>query len=890
MLLVAIAVTVPTLGAAVFLGDRLGQQARQLYANHLAASLETTQLLIKDSEENLTKGLARMTWSDTLRDLLERKASDRLEELVQGQRQALDLAHLGVYAADARPIVRSDDDVEHGLARLVLRPAGPDASACQASAELHQLVTCGGRDYLVSVLPIYSNTAPGPSTASSEGSSQPAAYLVGGVPLVGADLVDALHGHHVDLSVIWVDERAAHSDLPTLELVRPADDESAPRPYALGGASFLGAVRSERVGSQSLGYGVFLPLGPLEDQLHEALLTVAALGLILLTVTLLTLNAVTGRMARPIRKLREGAALLGAGSLDHRIRVRSGDELEALADQFNAMAGRLQASQAELERKVEERTSEVAEKSRQLEIASRHKSEFLANMSHELRTPMNAIIGYTEMLQEDARAQQLSTMAPDLEKIQGAARHLLGLINGVLDLSKIEAGKMDLYLEEVEVEDLVSEVANTMGPVVSRGGHALQVKLAPGLGRSRTDVTKVRQCLFNLLGNAAKFAGGSPVELEVTREAGAEGDQLVFAVRDRGIGMSSEQLQRLFQPFTQADASTTRRFGGTGLGLTITKAFVEMLGGTISVESAVGQGSTFTFRLPAQAARGEAAEPAANHRSEVRAAPAAAGQAPAVLVIDDDSDVRAIMERLLLRDGYRPVLAAGGMAGLELARRVHPAAITLDVMMPDLDGWSVLSALKADPALAGTPVVMLTIADDRRRAYALGASNFVTKPLDHARMSELLRRYAKPGTTGVVLVVDDDPLGRRMARELLERQGWAVEEAVDGRAALALVQEVHPQLVLLDLMMPEMDGFEFIEQFRANEDWRDIPVIVVTAKDLTAADRRRLSGSVTRILAKGAHPLGEVLAFLRERIAASVPEVAGAPPRQGRVDAHDPAG
>jgi signal transduction histidine kinase/DNA-binding response OmpR family regulator len=888
MLLVAVAAIVPTLVATVYLGNRLRRQARELHASHLTASLGTAQLLLKEAQEQLTKGLARMTWNDTLRDQLDRRQVEQLVELVEGQRQSLDLSHLGVYDAEGRQLAADDDDVDRGLLALTL---GPGGGSCAASQEVLQLVTCAGHDYLVTVLPIYSNAAPTGAGARPAGAgSQPVAWLVGGSPLVGTELVEALHLHHVEHSIIWVDDRVVHSELPTEGLVRPAGDDARPRSFRLGGEAFLGAARTQSIGARSLGYAVLLPLGPLDEQLRMALLTVAALGLVLLTATLLVLNLITSRISRPIRKLREGAARLGAGALEHRIRVRTGDELEALADQFNAMAEALQASQAELERKVEERTREVAEKSRQLEVASRHKSEFLANMSHELRTPMNAIIGYSEMLQEDARAQHLTSMEPDLEKIQGAARHLLGLINGVLDLSKIEAGKMDLYLEEVEVEQLVADAVSTIGPVVAKAGHPLTVTTGPGLGRTRTDVTKVRQCLFNLLGNAAKFASGSAVALEVAREPGAAGDQLRFSIRDGGIGMSPEQVTRLFQPFTQADASTTRRFGGTGLGLTITKAFVEMLGGTIEVESAPGQGSTFTFRLPALAARVGVPEPVTASRPAPRPPADGRSSAPDVLVIDDDADVREIMERLLIRDGYRPVLAAGGVAGLELARRVHPAAITLDVMMPDLDGWSVLSALKADPTLASTPVVMITIADDRRRAYALGASGFLTKPLDHARISELLRRYVKPGTTGVALVVDDDPLGRRMARDLLERQGWAVEEAVDGRAALAQLQGIHPQLVLLDLMMPEMDGFEFIEQFRANEAWRDIPVVVVTAKDLSAEERERLSGSVIRILAKGTHTLGEALGQLHELITASVPPGRGAASSQGRVDVQDPAG
>jgi signal transduction histidine kinase/CheY-like chemotaxis protein len=890
MLLVALAVTVPTLLASIYLGDRLERQARELYASRLEADLQTMAVLIKEAEEQLPRKLARMTGTDALRDLLERGEPAPLADQVDGQRQALDVTLLGVYAAsDARPLVVARSDVDVGLEGLTLRLEGGDGRACVASRELLQVLTCAGKDYLVSVLPLYSNTerAPGAGERAAEGQSQLMGYLVGGAPLIAPELVASVHRLRLSQPIVWIDDRVVRSELTSSQVTPPGGDDSSPRRQLIDGAAYLGATRAERIGPRSLAYGVFLALGPLEARLRTALLTMAAFGLLLLTCTLVALNAITSRMSRPIRKLREGAALLGAGALEHRIRVSSGDELEALADQFNAMAERLQAARAELEGRVEERTREVAEKSRQLEIASRHKSEFLANMSHELRTPMNAIIGYSEMLQEDARAQHLDAMVPDLERIQSAARHLLGLINGVLDLSKIEAGKMDLYFEEVEVGQLVAEVASTIGPVVAKAGNTLRVRVPPELGWARTDVTKVRQVLFNLLGNAAKFTSGDEVELEVAREVSAAGDQLRLSVRDRGIGMSQEQVARLFQAFTQADASTTRKFGGTGLGLAITKAFVEMLGGTISVESTVGVGSTFTVRLPARAAGAGARDPEAAPAPRTGPQPfaEAPGQAPAVLVIDDDADVRAIMERLLLRDGYRPILAGGGAIGLELARRHHPAAITLDVLMPDMDGWCVLSALKADPGLAATPVVMLTIADDRRRAFALGATSFITKPLDHARMSEMLRRYARPGTTGVALIVDDDPLVRRMAREMLEREGWAVSEAVDGRAGLAQAQQVRPQLVLLDLMMPGMDGFEFIEQFRAEEAWRDIPVIVVTSKDLTAEDRRRLSGNVTRILAKGAQPLSEVLARLRLLIRTHAPQVAAAAPAEGRLDA-----
>ena len=343
-------------------------------------------------------------------------------------------------------------------------------------------------------------------------------------------------------------------------------------------------------------------------------------------------------------------------------------------------------------------------------------------------------------------------------------------------------------------------------------------------------------------------------------------DWIVFRVTDTGIGMSADQVSRLFQPFTQADASTTRKYGGTGLGLTITKRFCQMMGGDVTVETEPGRGSTFTIRLPV-----EVAEPASGSiaSAESRAGPRL-NQDSTVLVIDDDPFVRDLMKRFLGKDGFRVESAASGEEGLQIVRPLHPDAIILDVMMPGLDGWSVLSALKSDPEVADIPVIMVTIVDDKNRGYALGASDYVTKPVDRERLVATLRKYRCEQPPCPILVVEDDASTREMMRRMLAREGWAVSEAENGRSALDRVADERPEMILLDLMMPEMDGFEFITEMRKRDEWRGIPVIVVTARDLTVEDRLRLNGYVESILEKGAYTRDELLAEVRDLVAACV--------------------
>jgi PAS domain S-box-containing protein len=502
------------------------------------------------------------------------------------------------------------------------------------------------------------------------------------------------------------------------------------------------------------------------------------------------------------------------------------------------------------------------------EEANRTKSAFLANMSHELRTPMNAIIGYSEMLVEEAEDLGQESFIPDLNKIHSAGKHLLGLINDVLDLSKIEAGKMTLYLEDFDVPVMITEVTATIHPLVEKNGNALVVDCAADLGVMRADVTKVRQTLFNLLSNAAKFTHQGKITLTAARE----GDTMLFRVADTGIGMTPKQLAKLFQAFVQADASTTRKYGGTGLGLAISRRFCQLMGGDIGVTSEPGQGTAFTVRLPVSVRDPNATQspfPTKTPAPEaVAIAPLAATtgapNAPLVLVVDDDPAVVDLLNRSLVREGYQVRTASNGRDALALARELQPRLITLDVMMPSMDGWSVLTALKAEPTTRAIPVVMISIVDDKQLAFALGAADYLTKPVDRGQLAEILARHA--GKERRALIIDDLADNRTMLRNALEREGWAVTEAENGRAGLAAFTEQHPGLVLLDLMMPVMDGFEFLRELRARPDGRAVPVVVVTAKELTPQERDQLRAGVENIVQTGAISHEALLAEIRTKI------------------------
>jgi len=522
---------------------------------------------------------------------------------------------------------------------------------------------------------------------------------------------------------------------------------------------------------------------------------------------------------------------------------------------------------------------ELNEKNAQLEVASKHKSDFLANMSHELRTPLNAVISFSEMLQEDAEDAGHEQYLPDLQEINAAGKHLLGLINDILDLSKIEAGRMDLFPEAFSLEVLVQEVRSLAAPLVEHNGNVFVVEVEPDIGEMYSDRTKIKQSLLNLLSNAAKFteqgtitwrvgAGEGVAPSPQPSPRGRGGELISFSVSDTGIGMTSEQMARLFQAFSQADASTTRKYGGTGLGLAITREFAQMLGGDVTVSSEPSKGSTFTIAVMRDVRqRPTHISDRTEGGAEAGDANVSAPDAPVVLVIDDDAVARDLMQRALADEPLRVIVAPGGEEGLRLAKEQRPIAIILDVLMPGMDGWTVLTKLKADPDTADIPVIMATVLDDRSMGYALGAAEFLTKPIDRQRLLAILQRY-RPSPDHAILVVDDDPAVRESVRRALEREGWRVAEAADGRAALDLIESEAPSLILLDLLMPVMDGFHVVAELQKRAEWREIPVVVITARDLTEEDRARLNGFVERILQKGEYTGDGLAARVRELVIA----------------------
>jgi signal transduction histidine kinase/DNA-binding NarL/FixJ family response regulator len=436
-----------------------------------------------------------------------------------------------------------------------------------------------------------------------------------------------------------------------------------------------------------------------------------------------------------------------------------GDEIGRLIDGFNTMLSEiqhrdtafhhandeLQTRTLELEGEIvhrKEMQKELLNAKHAAEDANRAKSAFLANMSHELRTPLNAIIGYSEMLEEETHELGKVESVKDLQKIQKAGKHLLALINDVLDLSKIEAGRMGLHLETFEILPMIEEMVATLHPAISKNSNTVQVRLAEGLGEMRADITKVRQILFNLLSNASKFTDHGTISVDVDRSTDQGEDWVRFQVTDSGIGINAKQKANLFKEFTQADVSIARKYGGTGLGLAISYRYAQLMKGRISVESEPGKGSVFTVHLPANVTTEIAGAPEAKRTNDV---PAASSEMKShldtILVIDDDSVVRELMSRFLTKLGFHVVAAASGEEGLRLAKQVNPLVVTLDVIMPDCDGWAVLNKLKADPELAEIPVIMVTVVDNESMGFELGASSYLIKPVDRDRLAALIEKH-----------------------------------------------------------------------------------------------------------------------------------------------------
>jgi PAS domain S-box-containing protein len=506
---------------------------------------------------------------------------------------------------------------------------------------------------------------------------------------------------------------------------------------------------------------------------------------------------------------------------------------------------------------------ELQHAKRKAEDVNIAKSQFTANMSYELRTCMNTIVGYTEMLEEDFKECDQPIMLQDIKNVHVATKQLLGLVDGILDISQIEAEKMSLSSERFDLKTMIKNTVATLQPLLENKGNALHLLFEEDLGELYTDLTKVRQIIFNLLSNASKFTNQGIITIEVRRQREENGDWISLRVSDEGSDMTDEQQADLYQVFTQADASFTRKYGSTGLGLSLSKHFAQMLGGSLNVEGVFDKGNHFTVRLPAHltSKKPQPSPPADEAPIKTQDSSMESG---VVLVIDDDEIVREMLEVYLSKVGYQVAAAANGKEGLKLAKKLRPDAITLDVMMPGMDGWEVLSKLKADPELAHIPVIMLTMTEAQEIGYSLGAAEYITKPVPKTQLINVLRKYHTEKAPPTVMVVEDDQLGREMMARMLHHVGWQVIEAEDGESALQLLQKQQPDLILSDLVMSDMDGFELITHLRQHQICSSTPVVVVTGKTLSDEEKVWLNSRVKAVFQKGTYSHNELLVKLRQ--------------------------
>jgi signal transduction histidine kinase/DNA-binding response OmpR family regulator len=539
--------------------------------------------------------------------------------------------------------------------------------------------------------------------------------------------------------------------------------------------------------------------------------------------------AISWSVIGPVKAMDMRLRAIASGDFSQRVAVPNRDELGALAANLNRM------------------TAELGGLYHQLEAANRHKSEFLASMSHELRTPLNAIIGFSEVLLERLFGELTAKQEEYLRDILDSGRHLLSLINDILDLSKVEAGRMELELGWFSLPEALENGLTMVRERASRHGIALSLEVDPALDVIEADERKLKQVVFNLLSNAVKF---TPDGGRVGITAGLEGGRARVTVSDTGIGIALEDQMRIFEEFQQVGGLDGQSREGTGLGLALARRFVELHGGRLSVESTVGQGSRFTFTLPARLT------PTVEAASEA-AKLAEAGmerERPIVLVVEDDPQAVELLSLYLEGAGYCVEVAWDGEEGFTKACQLHPTLITLDLLLPKLDGWDLLVRLKGDITTQEVPVVIVSIKEERGKGFALGAADYLVKPVSREELVNALQRVGlkrRPREAAIILAIDDDPMALELVDAILSAEGFRVRKAFGGEEGLAAARREVPALIILDLLMPEVDGFAVVERLRADPATAAIPIVILTSKNLTTDEKARLNGEVACLARKG---------------------------------------
>ncbi|MGH9869725.1 MAG: response regulator [Candidatus Polarisedimenticolia bacterium] len=619
------------------------------------------------------------------------------------------------------------------------------------------------------------------------------------------------------------------------------------------------------------------------------------IGLAFLLAAVPVVMAASRRLLRPLENLATSADRIRQGDLHLSFSAPSGNEIGRLADTLSSMLENLKAAHrrtldinAGLERTVRDRTDELQRKNRQIEAqnkkvleANRMKSQFLANMSHELRTPLNAVLALSDIMANEMSGTLNEEQMKQITTIHRSGKSLLRLINDVLDLSKIEAGRMSVEKVSMSLGTLITLVSDTLRPLAEDKNLSLSVKTSADLPQYITsDEHKLRQILVNLLGNAIKFTDRGEVSLAVSFQK--DTSTLSFFISDTGIGIAAEALDRIFEEFHQADGSTTRKYGGTGLGLTISKRMAELMGGTLTVRSVLGQGSTFALTVPyvpsspvpatavetLRRVRMQVPEPALINTSDDSVAGLVEGR-PTVLVAEDELDNLYIMKKYLNRNGCQVVFARDGNEVLQKAKKYKPIAITLDLVLPKKNGWDVLSELKSDPETRNIPVIIASVLDNQERGFCLGAYRYLVKPVSEAAISDTIYQiqWSERKDVKRILIVDDNIVDSDLMTRLLPESKYQVLHASSGHEGIATATREKPDLIMLDLNMPEMDGFQVLDALKKHPETSSIPVVIYTAKDLTLSEQAKLKNHAERVFLKNplepARMLSEIGSILK---------------------------